>query len=749
MKQHSLPSPHALLREPGFDLHHLNKYASLMTCGNGYLGIRGAHEEAYTEQVRGMYVAGFYHRAAPQEIAELVNLPDITGCKIQIGRTPFSLLTGTLLSYQREFDTELGEIRRELVWQSPEGGRFRLQSARFVARQPHQLVAATLTLTALDQPADLLLATGIDATQTNSGRQHLLEESVRVLDQRYLQGCYRTPEQDMAAILTSLCQLSTDAVISYAAKNRQLIQQFRTTLPVGVPVTLEKISWVDVCLPGDAEPTDWQAHCLAQLAGQAAKGYDALRADSLTQWQAWWRQARVEVESDDAFDQLALDISAYHLAAMTPSHDERCSVAAKGLTGEGYKGHVFWDTDIFILPYHLLTQPETARSLLRYRYHRLPQAEQKAAQCGYRGALFPWESAFTGEEETPPFGLINIRTGQRQPVASALAEHHLVADIAYATVGYLHATGDEAFHQREAQALLKACAQFWISRATEVNGQWELHDVIGPDEYTEHVNNNAYTNYLAHYTVDQALRALPETPEHVAFRAQAQDFLARCLLPQPDGQGVIAQDDSFMAKPTIDLTRYQAVAGTQAIMLDYSRAEVNEMQVLKQADLIMLFFLLPSLFSHEVQRANLDYYLPRTIHDSSLSKAIHAIVACRTGRADLAWPLYRQAMEIDLGPDPHSCDDGIHAAAISAIWLGAIMGFAGLEYQEGELALAPRLPPHWRGLRFPLCWHGQRLHIHLSRQALHIDVAGDTPVAIRVQGVLHHVTRELTLPLEQ
>ncbi|WP_246814599.1 glycosyl hydrolase family 65 protein [Nissabacter archeti] len=741
-------APFSVLCEPGFSPHQLNKYATLMTCGNGYLGIRGGHEEAYTDQVRGMFVAGFYHRATPDEVTELVNLPDITGCKIELGNTPFSLLAGTLLSYRREFHPELGELCRELIWQSPEGGLFSLKSARFVARAPQQLVAATLTLTALDQATPLRLSTGIDATQTNSGRQHLTEASVRVMHQHTLQGCYRTPEGDMALMLTSHCRLSTDDVrISYAAKNRRLTQQFSTTLQVGVPLTLEKFSWVDVCLPGDAEPASWDEHCLAQLAPHVEQGYAALRAASLQQWQHWWPQARVEVDSSDAFDQLALDMSAYHLAAMTPAHDERCSVAAKGLTGEGYKGHVFWDTDIFILPYHLLTRPETARALLRYRYHRIPQAQQKAARCGYEGALFPWESAFTGEEETPAFGLINIRTGLRQPVASALAEHHLVADIAYATVGYLQATGDAAFQATEAQALLKACALFWLSRTTEVNGRLELHDVIGPDEYTEHVNNNAYTNYLAHYSVAQALHYLPDTPEHAGFRARGRDFLARCVLPQPDNDRVIPQDDSFFSKPTIDLTRYQAKAGTQSILLDYSRAEVNEMQILKQADLIMLFFLLPSLFSQDVQRANLDYYLPRTIHDSSLSKAIYAIVACRNDMADLAWPLYREAMAIDLGPEPHSCDDGIHAAATGAIWLGAIMGFAGLEYQEGQLVLSPRLPPHWKTLRFPLRWRGEQLQVSISQQHLQIEKATDAPLSISVHGTLHSFTRRLVLAL--
>ncbi len=227
-------------------------------------------------------------------------------------------------------------------------------------------------------------------------------------------------------------------------------------------------------------------------------------------------------------------------------------------------------------------------------------------------------------------------------------------------------------------ALLLETAKFWISRAVRVNDRLEIHDVIGPDEYTEHVNNNAFTSYMAYYNVQQALSIARQFGcSDDAFIHRAEMFLKELRLPEIQPDGVLPQDDSFMAKPAINLAKYKAAAGKQTILLDYSRAEVNEMQILKQADVVMLNYMLPEQFSAASCLANLQFYEPRTIHDSSLSKAIHGIVAARCGLLTQSYQFWREGTEIDLGADPHSCDDGIHAAATGAIWLGAIQGFAG------------------------------------------------------------------------
>ncbi|MCG1031701.1 glycoside hydrolase family 65 protein [Bacillus amyloliquefaciens] len=714
----------SVLTDPAFCPHSLNKYGSIMACGNGYMGIRAAHEEDYTQQTRGVYLAGLYHRAGPNETSELVNLPDIIGIDIELDGENFTLLSGEILSWQRELLFSNGELRRCVLWRSPEGKRYRLESRRFVSLDALPLVAMQLSITPLDASSQVVLKTGIDATQTNSGRQHLDEISVRVFDPHYLQGVYETQDRAADVAISACCRLSMESDSCFTAKNRRIMVHHALTVSKEETVTLEKLVWVTHRRDRALSRETFARRALAKLEACAASGYAALLARSARAWEHIWRDCRVEVSSTEEQDQMALDYAVWHLTAMTPTHDERSSIAAKGLTGEGYKGHVFWDTEIFMLPFHLFTRPQIARTLLRYRWLNLPGAREKARRNGWPGALFPWESAASGQEETPEFAAINIRTGVRQKVASALAEHHIVADIAWAVVAYWQATHDDAFMRNEGLTLLMETASFWMGRATEANGRLEIHDVIGPDEYTEHVNNNAYTNYLAWHNVASACQfMLMFGREDARFTENATRFLTRLWLPEANAEGVLPQDDTFMAKPAIDLSRYKAKAGKQTILLDYSRAEVNEMQILKQADVVMLNYLLPARFTHQQCSANLAFYEPRTIHDSSLSKAIHGIVFARCGDTERAYTFWRDGIAIDLGDDPHSSDEGIHAAATGAIWSGVIQGFAGLQVIDGELHLAPKLPAHWRKLTFPLRWRNAHMNVTCEHDRLTIETS--------------------------
>lgn len=725
-----------LLSEPHFCPHRLNKYATLMAAGNGYLGLRACHEEAYTDQTRGMYLAGFYHRASATETTELVNLPDVLQMRIELDGQIFTLLSGTVVDYRRELNFANGELTRRLEWLAPNGRRYRIVCQRFLSAKRLSLVCSRIAITPLDDAACVTISTGIDATQTNSGRQHLNETSVRVFEQRYLQGVYTTLDGSKELTISSYCEVAPQTESSFYAKNRRLTQHCQGRVAKGEAFELVKTSWI-ACSSDEHYRPD---AALAELVACVAPGYEQLLSESALRWQSYWQSSRVVVNSRDDGDQRALDFALYHLFAMTPGHSERCSIAAKGLTGEGYKGHIFWDTEVFLLPFNLLTRPAAARQLLSYRWHNLAGARAKALENGYQGALFPWESAWSGEEETPEFAAINIRTGLRQKVASALAEHHLVADIAWAVDVFFQATGDKAFMHERGVTLLKETARFWIGRAVEVNGRLEIHDVIGPDEYTEHVNNNAYTNYMAYHNVALAVAYVQRLAnDDGEFISQAKDFLSRLWLPQANEAQLIGQDDSFFSKPTIDLSKYKAQQGSQAILLDYSRAEVNEMQILKQADVVMLMYMLPWLFTPEQLEANLDYYEPRTIHDSSLSKAIHGVVAARCGRTAQAYRFWQQACLIDLGDEPHSCDDGIHAAATGAIWLGAVQGFAGLTIGQGELCLHPRLPDNWQSISLPFIWQGTSVLLTLTHETIAVSVAsgvlamriGEQQVAVR------------------
>jgi hypothetical glycosyl hydrolase len=727
-----------------FDLHTLNKFASLMTLGNGYLGIRSAHEEDYTVQTRGMYVAGIYNKATANETSDLVNLPDILAMRIEIDGEIFSLLDGEVLSYERKLNLATGELVREILWKNKNGARFHFVFRRFVAKHDLHLIASKVTITSLDKRADLKIVTGISAQQTNFGRQHLVEGSVRVFDEEVMQGIYKTTESNHTIALATCCLFPKESVVSFTSKNRELQSTIKHDLNVNIPYVLEKIGVICTSLDQGEAGMEPDAESLVAIKESATVGYEALLAKSVVKWEEFWEQKRVVISSTNEFDQTAMDFALYHIEIMTPAHDERFSVGAKGLTGEGYKGHVFWDTEIFVAPFHLFSEPETARKLLRYRYLHIQQANEKAEQNGYEGALFPWESAFSGKEETPEFAAINIRTGKRQKVASAIAEHHIVADIAFAVVQYFENTQDEAFMKKEGLALLKETARFWISRTVEEEGQLKLKDVIGPDEYTEHIDNNAYTNYMAYYNVEQALNYMEEYGDsEEPLNKQGHDFLNRLYFPQPNANKIIPQDDTFLSKPEIDLSCYKENQGSQGILLDYSRQEVNEMQILKQADVVMLLYLFPHKFPKDVVAENLHYYEEHTIHDSSLSKAIHAIVAARCGDSEKAYRFFQEACLIDLGSNPHSSDEGIHAASLGAIWLTVIFGFANITVDQKRLTIDPKLPEKWAKLVFPLNYKGRRLEIKLTHQSIEVTKVSGLALELEINGIEYKLTEKI------
>ncbi|MBF2670988.1 glycoside hydrolase family 65 protein [Listeria seeligeri] len=715
--------------EKEFAIDYLNKYGSQMTIGNGYLGIRGALEEDYPEQVRGMYVAGIYNRPSGSTSSELVNLPDVTRFHLTLDGEVFSMLTGTIHSYERYLDMNTGELIRKITWENSAHKKYQINFRRFVSKVAKHLIAAKLEVTPLTGDMKVKVRTGIDGQQTNFGTQQLKELSLRIFDEERMVGEYQTIESKQQIVVAT----KVNAKGAFTAKNRQLMTVVEQNVAANETFTLEKISSVNTSLSKMDEVLPNTT-------------YLELKKETDLAWEKFWKQTGVEIKSTNTFDQFALDFASYHLEIMTPKDDIRCSVGAKGLTGEGYKGHVFWDTEIFILPFFLYNQPKIAKQLLQYRYLHLKEAQEKALENGYKGALYPWESAFSGVEETPEFAAINIRTGTRQKVASAISEHHLVADIAFAVCEYAAATKDTAFMMNCGAEMLLETAEFWISRTTNRNGRLEILDVIGPDEYTEHIDNNAYTNYMAYFNVKKAMEW---NKENQPFQKRAEKFLANLYLPVANESGLIPQDDTFLQKDWINLDKYKANQGTQGILLDYSRQEVNELQILKQADLVMLFYLLPATFETKVMKRNLDYYEKRTIHDSSLSKAIHAIVENRIGDRKQAYQFFQEACLIDLGIEPHSSDDGLHAAALGAIWLAVIFGFAGIDTREELLQITPNLPDAWQSLTFEFVWKGERIGFKITPKTLELSKTTTSVLELIINGEKHSFTDKLTINFEQ
>ena len=454
-------------------------------------------------------------------------------------------------------------------------------------------------------------------------------------------------------------------------------------------------------------------------------------------WRARWKASDLRIEGDPAA-QRALRFAIYHLLSAANPQDDRVSIGARGLSGAAYKGHIFWDTDIFMLPFFILTYPEAARALVMYRYHTLAAARAKAARLGHRGAFYAWESADSGEEVTPPF--VIAPDGQIIRILTGEQEQHISADVAFGVWNYWQATGDDRFLVEAGAEILIETARFWASRAErEEDGHYHIRGVIGPDEYHETVDDNAYTNGLAQWNLEAAAEIANLVAERWPGPWQA---LSRQLGIEPDEPrrwqhvardlytgfdehtGLFEQFSGYFGLEEIDLAAFVPRTAPMDVLL--GRERIQRSKIIKQPDVVMLVHLLWERMPPEVRKANFEYYEPRCGHGSSLSPAIHAIVAARLGDTALAERYFRQAAEIDLTDNMGNAAGGVHAGALGGLWQAAVLGFAGLRFCGERPELCANLPPSWRSLSMRFQWRGRWHELALPEGAERRKAADDS-----------------------
>lgn len=658
--------------------------------------------------------------------------------------------TGSVEAYRRVLDLQTGELTRSLIWRAPEGARYSLLFRRFVSLADRHIIGQKLTVAPLNRDARLEWTAGIDGRITNGGTQHFIEGESRVFDRRILRYTAVTGQSNVLCCLHSAISADKSAAPLPIIDRRGIALSAALSLRAGESLTLEKLTVVTTSRDReDAGDAAERGLALAQSAD--GDGYDALYEKSADAWRALWRAQDIRIDGACGKDRLALRFAVYHLNILSPKDDPRIGLGAKGLSGEGYKGHAFWDTEIFMLPYFILSQPEIARNLLEYRYLGLDGALRKARENGYSGAMYPWEAAWTSDGETTPlFGSADVVTGKRMKILTGLIEQHITADIAFAVWQYYTATGDERFMEECGWEMLAQTALFWASRVTwdKEKRAYVINDVIGPDEYKEHVNNNAYTNYMAANNMRLGLRAIQaakaiggELPARLS-RPHDPDGAARVLqtaldglyLPTPDENGIIPQFDGYFDLARIDLTPYRHASALGTIYNDYNMEQISAMQVSKQADTVELLLLMDDLFPPDIKRKNFMYYEARTLHDSSLSKAAHSVLAADMGDTDMAYRFFQAACDIDIGPDMGSSSDGIHAAAMGGLWQCVVYGFLGLRIVGDDLRVSPNLPKAWNSVSAAIRWRGSELRITCDRGGAHIERTAGAPVALIVNG---------------
>lgn len=751
-----------LITETRFDAAHLGKCEAIFCQGNGYLGVRNALEEAYVGETRNTFVTGTFNKFDEKEVTELPNFPDITEIDIWIDGERFSLEGGTILKYERCMNLYTGEVIREVHWKASSGKEYQFMFSRFVSLAREHTVGNRCEITALSDDAEIKIISGINARQTNSGSQHFSDGVVRIYDETYIESIHKTTQSHVkAAIYTKHNILSQEAVI---IKKRPVIArrkaeyQYSFVLGKEKPVVIEKISGIYTTrdlryqdVTEEEAEENLQSESRKDFMSWAEKGYDVLAKESFACWKTFWEREDIQIDSRNDFDQLGIRFALYHLNIMVKKDDNRVGIGAKGLSGEGYKGHSFWDTEVFLFPYYLYTQPDVARTLLEYRYRNLYGARKKAKENGLEGAQYPWESAWIDDGEvTPLFGEVDVVTGEAMPILTGILELHVTADVAFAVHQYDAVTGDKDFMKKYGYEIIFDTARFWLSKMewNETKQQYELLDVIGPDEYKEHVDNNAYTNYLAYYNLKFAQNYLLElqkgdieTYDRLKNRLELEQLeknlrvkMDRLYLPQPNDEGIIPQFDHYFELKKLDLSKYKESSVVGTIYHDYNMEQINEYQVSKQGDVVVLLHLFEALFDSDTREKNYLYYEERTLHDSSLSKCTHGILATELGRKEEAYRFYQGSASIDLGTEMASSDAGIHSASMGGIWQSVIMGFGGMRLIGKTLRICPRLPEEWNKLRYRIIWHEQPLEVMVEKNGLTIKNNGKDTVGLEVFG---------------
>jgi Glycosyl hydrolase family 65 central catalytic domain/Glycosyl hydrolase family 65, C-terminal domain len=458
-------------------------------------------------------------------------------------------------------------------------------------------------------------------------------------------------------------------------------------------------------------------------------GFDRALAEHRRDWAARWSDAEVSIDGDPETE-LAVRFAIFHLLASVADTGE-AAVGARGLSGPAYGGHVFWDADVFVLPAVAAMHPRAARAMLEYRIRRLDAARQLAAERGFDGARFPWESARDGDDVTPR--LYKDTGGTVTPIHTGACEEHIVADVAWAAWHYSQWSGDDEFLIGAGRPLLTETARYWASRVhRDESGRAHILGVIGPDEYHEHVDDNAFTNVMARWNLRTAADVIDPHRADRSGPAREWRVIADELVDGMEtSTGRYEQFAGFDDLEPLLITESADPPVAADILLGWDR--VRQAQVVKQADVLMLHHLVPEEVAPGSLGVNLDFYLPRTAHGSSLSPAIHASLLARADRADAGRDLLRLACRLDLDDLTGMTGGGLHLATMGGVWQAIGFGFAGLRASDGVLHLDPRLPVKWKRLGLNLRFRGRRLRLGLRPDE--VEVTADGPVRVCLPGM--------------
>lgn len=753
------------LVETAFDPDYLARTETIFSIANGYLGMRGNPDEGRPFSDRGTYINGF-HETWPIQHAEeafgfaktgqtIVPVPDARRFHLYVDDEPLHLPTADLEFYDRRLDFRDGALIRRLRWRTPGGKLVEITSRRIVSLDDRHLVGIRYELTMLEGSAPVVISSQLrhevdggfethdtfDPRQATSMGDVLLPAGDAAAGTRsVLQFRVANSGMTLACAIDHDITSNVEVDVSSMSDPRRGKTVMRFDAEPGTTIVIDK--WAAYFTSRSAAPRTLADRCNRSLDRARERGLDAMALRQRAWLDDFWERADVQVRGNPVVQQ-AVRWNIFQLIQAS-ARAEGTGIPAKGLTGSGYEGHFFWDTEIFVLPFLTWNQPSAARELLRFRATMLDAARRRAREVNQKGALFPWRT-INGEEASAYY-------------EAGTAQYHINADIAYALKRYVHVTGDEEFLERHGAEMLVETARLWADLGFHgENGEpgFHIHGVTGPDEYTTLVNDNAYTNLMAKENLAWAAeicratrRDNPHAWDHLCHATavttaeiESWEAAAEAMhVPYDESLGINPQDAHFLSKKVWDF------AGTPRdkypLLLHFHPLVIYRHQVLKQTDIVLAMFLLPDAFDDDLKRRNMAYYDPLTTGDSSLSAAIQSIVAAELGDLQTALDYFRYGLFIDLADVAGNTHDGVHVAAAGGVWMTLVHGFGGLRETDGTPRLNPRLPSGWEGLSFPLTVRGQRIRVDVGRfEATYVHEAGDQDVQIV------HAGEAMTVPV--
>jgi alpha,alpha-trehalose phosphorylase len=733
---------------------------TIFSVGNGYLGMRGNFEEGRPVFQSGTFVNGFYE-SWPIVYGEeaygfaktgqtIVNVPDGKILKLYVDDEPLFLPTADLLDFERTLDMKAGTLDRRVLWETPAGKQVLIESRRLVSFQHRHLAAISYRVTVLNAKAPVIISSQLinmdirhaeefDPRKARGFKEQPLVPQGSYAKDRRLVLSYMTRNSKMTLACGAEHQIETQCPYSYQSECSDHIGKvvFSVDALPGEPVHITK--YLTYHTSRGAPPRELADRAERTLDHAVRQGFEELVEDQREYLDDFWRRSDVQVEGAPALTdrprygfQQAIRWNLFQILQAV-GRAEGAGVPAKGLTGQTYEGHYFWDTEIYVLPFLIYTAPRIARNLLRFRHSMLDKARDRARELRQKGALFPWRT-INGEEASAYY-------------AAGTAQYHLNADIMYALKKYLDATGDEELLFDEGAEMLVETARMWYDLgffSERKGGKFCIHAVTGPDEYTTVVDNNTYTNLMARLnlryaaaTVEALRSQQPDSYQALAHKTGLQESEAvewrraadHMHIPYDDGVGIHLQDSRFLEREVWDFEN--TPAENYPLLLHYHPLTIYRHQVIKQADIVLAMFLLGDEFPEEAKRRNFDYYDPLTTGDSSLSACIQSIMAAEIGYLDKAMEYGRYAVLMDLADVGQNVSDGCHIASMGGTWMVLVYGFAGMRDYDGHLSFRPRLPKELKALRFPLSIKGRTLDVAIERESATYTLRAGPELVIR------------------